>query len=245
MQVSIELSGFKEVVELLDVFQRTHVKFALQESLNKGLAPALKQYEELYIAGIFNNPKPLTTDSPMTSEWANFSSLQINFKHRDKISGGTPPAVYLRPQVTDGPVNVTRMNIALRERGLIGPGDYMKWWGDGRGSAAPSEMTGGFAQRVLASLNSPRGEFFILPRRSEGGENKPRRPRSVVDTGYRGPGLYRYSSANRQVEKVFSVINSVPVVRPKYNWSAERLERVADRVFTEALIDNLDKALRR
>jgi hypothetical protein len=118
VQVSIELSGFKEVVELLDVFQRTHVKFALQESLNKGLAPALREYERGHIERTFNDPVPLTLKAPITTEWANFNSLQINFKHIDQISGGTSPSVYLRPQVTGGQVNVTRLNRALQATGF-------------------------------------------------------------------------------------------------------------------------------
>lgn len=249
MQVSIELSGFKEVVDLLDVFQRTHVKFALQESLNKGLAPALREYERDHIERTFNDPVPLTLKAPITTEWANFQSLQINFKHIDQASGGTPPAVYLRPQVTGGQVNVTRLNRALQAAGLISGNQYLWWWGGGRGPGAPSHMTGAFAQRVKAAVTQEGGEFFILPKqrmepgagdRIRTGGNYLARSRN---TGYIGPGVYR--SKGSQIEQVFKIINNVPSVPAKYDWSAERMQRFAEPVFSEAVINNLDKALRR
>jgi hypothetical protein len=248
VQVSIELSGFKEVVELLDVFQRTHVKFALQESLNKGLAPALREYERGHIERTFNDPVPLTLKAPITTEWANFNSLQINFKHIDQISGGTSPSVYLRPQVTGGQVNVTRLNRALQATGLIGSNQYLWWWGSGRGPAAPSRMTGAFAQRIKAAVTQEGGEFFILPKQrlEPGAAPGIRKGRNYLadrrDTGYVGPGIYR--SRGGQVEQVFKIINNIPTVPAKYDWTADRLRKFAEPVFSEAVIDNLDKALR-
>jgi hypothetical protein len=142
----------------------------LQDSLNKDLAPALKKNETAEIKRVFSDPVPFTQNAPMTTKWANFDDLTINFKLRDQADGGNSPDRYLYPQTQDAgtEIYVTRFSRRLRYQQQITGDEYVMHWGYGIGPGAQARggrVSGGFVSAVLAGLSKDKGASSVGPLR--------------------------------------------------------------------------------
>jgi len=270
MTSGITLKGYEELLKDLSFLQKTQLARVLQDSLNKDLAPALKKNETAEIKRVFSDPVPFTQNAPMTTKWANFDDLSINFKLRDQADGGNSPDRYLYPQTEGGSVYVTRFTRKLRYQGHIDNSQYVMHWGFGIGPGAQARggrVTGGFVQAVLAGLSRDTGgssvgpyrrgsdyaravssynrtPYFILGGKPNqpGDANSRRTRRSGSRTsGFDGPGIYTRQGGDLQ--RVFRILSGVPTVQKRYDWSPERIFKAADPVFTAAVDRRLKAAM--
>jgi hypothetical protein len=267
----IKLTGFKDLLQELTFLQKTQLARVIQDSLNKDLAPALKKNEEGVIRKTFRDPVAFTRNAPMTTEFANFNNLEINFKLRDQADGGNSPDRYLQPQTVGGPVYVTRFTRRLRYENRIDSGEYAMHWGFGIGPGATStngRVTGGFVNSVLAGLG--KGErsaaavgplrkgtdyakainsyesspYFIL------GSKLQRKPQDTGnnrnrsrsrESGFDGPGIYTRKGGD--LRRVFRILSGVPTVAKRYDWSAARIGSAAEPIFRAAVERRLQAAM--
>ena len=236
--ISVQIRGFREITDQLNIFRRAQLPFLLQQSLNRGLAPELRSNEQNYLRSVFPSAVPFTINSPMTSEWASFQSLAINFKHRDMASGGNEPAKYLRPQAEGGPVYITRFNRRLQARNTIRENQYATYW------TARPRLANTTLARILNVLEAGGDEnyFVINPDRRTssprtlGGGGPVRRG---LLAGYRGPGVY--SIASGRLQQVFAIVNRVPAVRRKYDWSEQRITATAEAAFNRSVVNQMQE----
>ena len=243
----INISGFDDVVRNINAIQRSQLKFAASRALNQ-LGFFLRKNEQEFIGQTFNSVVPFTANSPLYTK-STKENLQITFFLRDTAGKGTPPSVYLAPQVTGGPVYVTGFTRKLRYAGLIEDQQYAAHWRPSNGG----KLTGGRLTQILFSLQAAgpglrrqgpptakqAGKFFIINR---GLQKKPKirvgdpfgqKPR----TGYQGPGIYTRQGG--ELEQVIPIYPKPLEVPAKYDWSARRIQGLADKQFSVYLAESL------
>lgn len=255
----INISGFDDVVRNISVMQRSQLKFAVSRALNQ-LGYWLRENEKKEMDMSFKDPVPFTTNAPLYTK-STKENLQITFFLRDRAGKGTPPSVYLYPQVEGGPVYVTGFTRKLRTAGLIEPQEYAAHW------AGPSlqRLTGGRLNQILFSVGAGgpivgkygpptarqakrQGDYFIL------GGKKPRKPmtdkgrgpelrgrfRVASGIGFVGKGIYtRKSGQLQQVIPIYPF--PLEIKNPRYDWSARRIQGLADKQFSVYLTESLAK----
>ena len=166
---------------------------------------------------------------------------------------------YLAPQVYGGQVMVTRFNQRLRRKGIIGQNQFVPYWVSSQPvvrRGAGGKVTPGFLGEVGSSLgylddvekgeNKKTGREYFTLGLDEGGTRtydfkagKPYRD-SRKEDGYEGPGIY-FRRKNTDLALVFRVIDEVPTVAKKYDWSIERLGKVAEKQFSTQVLAGLAK----
>ena len=246
----VNISGFDDVVNRLSAIKTSQLRFVASKSLNE-LAYWLRENERNEIARTFNRVAPFTLNAPLYTK-SDKSNLSITLFLRDTAGKGTPPSVYLYPQVEGGEVYVTGFTRKLRRSGLIGPGEYAAHWA----SKTQGRLTGGRLNQILFGLGAggptlrkqgPRtakqaGVYFIMdgkrkntePNIRVGRKYKPRQ-----GSGYTGPGIYTRSSG--QLEQVIPIYAKPLEVPKKYDWTISRFQRLADDRFRSLLARNLDQ----
>lgn len=248
-EFEIKLKGFQQELDKLELLRTVQIPFILQQALNRGLAPKLRENERKVIAQTFNIANSFTITSPMTTKWANFGDLSINFKHRDQADNGNEPAKYLRPQVEGGPVYLTRFNRRLQYNGVLEGSEYAWYWKD-----RPRNPKGGLLKKIAddiifqrqnpeyegwQGLKSGR-EFLVLGRPSRRTAQARKNNLSVSTRGFRGLGVYRNIGGGK-LEQVFPILKRPVTVPAKYDWGEQRLSAFADTVFVEAVIAQINK----
>jgi hypothetical protein len=243
----VNISGFEDVVRNINAIQRSQLKFAASRALNQ-LGFFLRKNEQEFIAQTFNSVAPFTANSPLYTK-STKENLQITFFLRDTAGKGTPPSVYLAPQVTGGAVYVTGFTRKLRYAGLIEQQQYAAHWRPSNGG----KLTGGRLTQILFSLQAAgpglrrqgpptakqAGKFFILNR----GRNSatvlrtPNRYNRKEGNGYVGPGIY--TREGRQLQQVIPIFPQPLVVPPKYDWTERRIQGLADKQFSVYLAESL------
>jgi hypothetical protein len=254
----MELTSYKKLIEDLSSLKRARLPGVLAGALNR-TATYLKVQEADYMQETFNSAIKFTQNAPMTSKWATKEKLEFNFFLKDEAPKGNAPASYLAPQVTGGPVFVTRFNRRLRRKGIIGMNQFVPYWVSGQPAVrrgANGKVTPGFMQEVAASLgalddigkgkNRKSGKQYFTLGLDEGGARsydfKPGNSYrdSQKEDGYEGPGIY-FRRKNSDLALVFRVIDDVPTVAPKYEWNEARLGPIAEKQFTSQVLSGLSK----
>ena len=245
----INISGFDDVVRNISVMQKSQLKFAASRALNQ-LGFFLRQNEREVIAKTFNSVVPFTENAPLYTR-STKENLQITFFLRDTAGKGTPPSVYLAPQVTGGQVYVTGFTRKLRYAGLIEKEQYAAHW---RPSNGP-KLTGGRLTQILFSLQAAgpglrrqgpptakqAGKYFVLNRdlqkqpKVRVGRPYGQKPRN----GYQGPGIYTRQGG--QLEQVIPIFPRPLEVPAKYDWTARRIQGLADKQFSVYLAESIAK----
>jgi len=256
--VTRQLGDFDRLIKDISLFKRARLPGVLAGALNR-TATYLKVQEADYMGDTFNSAGKLTRSAPMTSKWAKKERLEFNFFLRDDATKGNAPANYLAPQVYGGQVMVTRFNKRLRRKGVIGENQFVPYWVSSQPvvrRGAGGKVTPGFLQEVASSLgalddikkgkNKKTGREYFTLGLDEGGTRtydfKPGNPYrdSQKEDGYEGPGIY-FRRKNTDLALVFRVIDEVPTVEKKYDWSIERLGRVAKKQFSTQVLAGLSK----
>jgi hypothetical protein len=247
MGVTVNITGFNDVVNKLNAIKTSQLPFAASKSLNE-LGYWLRENEKKEMAQTFNRLVPFTQNAPLYTK-SDKSRLQITFFLRDRAGKGTPPSVYLYPQVEGGEVYVTGFTRKLRRSGIIGPNEYAAHWA----SKTQGRLTGGRLNQILFGLGAggptlrkqgPRtaqqaGVYFVMGGKKNrtlsiriGKKYKPKR-----EEGFIGPGIYtRKSGSLEQVIPIYPKPLSIPA---KYDWKAPRIQGLADTRFREFLSRNI------
>jgi hypothetical protein len=245
----INISGFDDVVRNISVMQRSQLKFAASRALNQ-LGHWLRENEKKEIAQTFNSVVPFTQNSPLYTK-STKENLQITFFLRDTAGKGTPPSVYLSPQVTGGDVYVTGFTWRLRDKGLLNGSEYAAHWATRSGQ----KLTAGRLTQILFAVGAVenasyrkkqpsearrtkiRGMYFVIPFKGNTPTEvkKPGRFRPIN----RYPGIYQNTgSGAEQIIPFYKKPISVPA---KYDWSARRIQGLADKQFSVYLTESLAK----
>lgn len=255
----INIKGYEQAVKDINAIQRSQLKFVVSKSLNE-LGYWLRKNEQREMDMSFKDPVPFTINAPLYTK-SDKSNLQITFFLRDQAGKGTPPAVYLYPQVEGGPVYVTGFTRKLRTAGLIKDQEYAAHW------AGPSlqRLTGGRLNQILFSVGASgptvgkygpptsrqsrsQGKYFILgqkdPRKlmNDRGRSAELKGRYRVkrEDGFTGKGIY-----TRQGGQLELVIPIYPypfeVKNPRYDWKAGRIQGLADKQFSTFFAGNLSQ----
>ena len=246
---TINISGYQDIVNRLNAIKRSQLKFIVSKSLNE-LGYWLKQNEAEEMKATFNSLSAFTKRAPLYTK-STKENLQITFFLRDTAGKGTPPSVYLEPQVSGSEVYVTGFTRKLRRSGLISDPQYAAHWASKTGQ----KLTGGRLNQILFGLGAsgptlrkqgPRtakqaGMYFIEDRSKpnaatiiKGRKYKPKRER-----GYIGPGIYTRKSG--QLEQLIPIYPKPLTVPAKYDWKAQRIQGLADKQFTVFMEANLAK----
>lgn len=243
----VNISGFEDIVSKLNALKTSQLRFAASKSLNE-LGYWLRENEKEEMARTFNSLTEFTRNAPLYTK-SDKGNLSITFFLRDTAGKGTPPSVYLYPQVQGDEVYVTGFTRKLRRSGLIGPTEYAAHWA----SKTQGRLTGGRLNQILFHVGAsgptlrkqgPRtarqaGMHFIL------GAGKNRDPNIIIgkkykpkrETGYIGPGIYTRKSG--ELEQVIPIYPKPLKVPAKYDWTARRFQGLANNRFRELLIKNL------
>lgn len=244
MPQSITVTGLQEALDALTVFQRARIPGSTAWALNQ-FAFWLRENEQKTIEQVFNRKNNFTVNAPLYTK-ATKEKPSMTFFLRDLAPRGQSPDRYLEPQVSGGEVYVTRFSLALRRRNLIDSGDYALHWADTNYNATP-----GFIAKVLAALGNTgpvasgrnyardvarRKQFFILGRERTGGSANATKG-SPRDTGFRGYGIYTTKGGKNDL--VFRILRKVPTVPKKYDWTEERMTRLANERLPKSLLDKL------
>jgi hypothetical protein len=253
--VTRQLGDFNKLIENISMFKRARLPGVLAGALNR-TATYLKVQEADYMGDTFNSAGKLTRSAPMTSKWAKKEKLEFNFFLRDDATKGNAPANYLAPQVYGGQVMVTRFNKRLRRKGVIGENQFVPYWVSSQPvvrRGAGGKVTPGFLQQVASSLgglddikkgkNKKTGREYFTLGLDEGNRTYDFRvgdpyQDSQKEDGYEGPGIY-FRRKNSDLALVFRVIDKVPTVAKKYDWSIDRLRKVAEKQFSTQVLVGL------
>jgi len=255
--VTRQLGDFNKLIENISMFKRARLPGVLAGALNR-TATYLKVQEADYMGDTFNSAGKFTRSAPMTSKWAKKEKLEFNFFLKNEAPKGNAPADYLAPQVYGGQVMVTRFNKRLRRKGVIGANQFVPYWVSSQPvvrRGAGGGVSPGFLQEVASSLgalddikkgkNKKTGRAYFTLGLDEGGRTydfkagDPYRD-SKKEDGYEGPGIY-FRRKNTDLALVFRVIDEVPTVAKKYDWSIGRLGKVAEKQFSTQVLAGLAK----
>lgn len=244
---TININGYQDIVNRLDAIKRSQLKFVVSKSLND-LAYWLKQNEVEEMKATFNRLSTFTKRAPLYLK-STKENLQITFFLRDTAGKGTPPSLYLEPQVSGSEVYVTGFTRKLRRAGLISDPQYAAHWASKTGQ----KFTGGRLNQILFGLGAsgptlskqgPRtakqaGMYFIEDRSkpNEATITKGRKYKPKREQGYIGPGIYTRKSG--QLEQVIPIYPKPLKVPAKYDWTQRRFQGLADDRFKELLTKNL------
>lgn len=242
----ININGYEQAVKEINAIQRSQLKFVVSKSLNE-LGYWLRENEKKQISQTFNSVVPFTLNAPLYTK-SDKQNLQITFFLRDTAGKGTPPAVYLQPQVAGGEVYVTGFTRKLRYAGLLQGTEYAAHW---RPSNGP-KLTGGRLNAILFGVGAsgptlrkqgPRtakqaSQYFILKRNENEASVRRGKPyRRKEGNGYVGPGIYtRQGGDLQQLIPIFPRPLSVPT---KYDWTERRIQGLADKQFSVFFADNI------
>ena len=243
----VNISGFEDVVSKLNALKTSQLRFAASKSLNE-LGYWLRENEKEEMARTFNSLTEFTRNAPLYTK-SDKGNLSITFFLRDTAGKGTPPSVYLYPQVQGDEVYVTGFTWRLREKGILRGTEYAAHWATMNGK----KLTGGRLTQILFAVGAVqnasyrkkqpsearqakiRGMYFVVPFKGDTPTEvkKPRRFRPIK----RYPGIYQNTgSGAEQIIPFYKKPISVPA---KYDWTARRFQGLADNRFRELLIKNL------
>lgn len=246
MPQTVKVTGLQEALDSLTVFQRSRIPGSTAWALNQ-FGFWLRENEQKHIQSTFDRKNTFTINAPLYTK-ATKEKLSMTFFLRDQAARGQSPDRYLQPQVDGGNVYVTRFTSALRRRNIIDAEDYALHWADTNYRATP-----GFIAKVLASLGNVgpvrsgssyardvkgKQQFFILGR-ERGGTKNFDGPSKARDTGFRGYGIYTRKGGRNDL--VFRVLRKVPKVPRKYDWTLDRMQRLADERLPKLLLDKLSE----
>ena len=247
MPKSITVTGLQEALDDLTIFQRVRIPGSVLWSLSE-FGKILRENEQQVIRSTFNRSNNFTVNAPLYKKPTR-DNPRLLFFLRDVAAGGISPDRYLAPQVDGGEVYVTRFSRALRRAGAIAPGEYVFHWGNDKYRPTPS-----FISALTSALGRSSGpiksgrqyarnlkstqKYFILDKRgSSGAKVAIKSPRRYVDDGYQGPGIY--TRRGNKNELVYRILDHVPTVAPKYDWSEERMAKLADQYVPDLLLKKL------
>lgn len=235
MAQTVKITGLQEALDSLTVFQRARIPGSTAWALNQ-FAVWLRQHEQQRIQYTFDKTNAFTRNAPLF-KLATKENPSVLFFLRDNAPGGNSPDRYLEPQVSGGPVYVTRFSRALRRSGAINASDYVVHWNEGGPKPTP-----GFISAITSALTRSIGptrsgaqyarnlrsanKFFILgkERSTTRTYKQPGRPRT--DTGYKGYGIYQRKG--NKLDLVYPILRRVPTVPAKYDWNLERMTQLAE-----------------
>jgi hypothetical protein len=126
MNVNIQITGLKEVIDNLDDMAKRQVPFALKNALNN-TAEMVKTYEKMKMKTMLDRPTPHALRT-LVIEYAKKNNLEASIMFTDKennLFGGTPGANFMFPQVEGGIRNQKRFEHALQYRGILPQGMYV------------------------------------------------------------------------------------------------------------------------
>lgn len=245
----VNIKGFDDVVRNINAIQRSQLKFAASRALNQ-LGFWLRKNEREEIARTFNSVVPFTENSPLYTK-STKENLSITFFLRDTAGKGTPPSVYLAPQVTGGPVYVTGFTWNLRNTGILQGEQYAAHWATKSGQ----KLTGGRLTQILFAVGAVenasnrkrqpsearkakiRGMYFVIPFKGSTPTDAKKPGRFTPINRY--PGIYQNTgSGAEQIIPFYKKPISVPA---KYDWTARRIQRLADKQFSVYLAESIGK----
>lgn len=247
MPKSITVTGLQEALDDLTIFQRVRIPGSVLWSLSE-FGKILRENEQQVIRSTFNRSNNFTVNAPLYKKPTR-DNPRLLFFLRDVAAGGISPDRYLAPQVDSGEVYVTKFSRALRRAGAIAPGEYVFHWGNDKYRPTPSFISAltSALGRSIGPIKSGRQyarnlksaqKYFILDKR---GSSRPqdaiKTPRRYVDDGYQGPGIY--TRRGNKNELVYRVLQNVPQVPAKYDWSEERMTKLADQYVPDLLLKKL------
>jgi hypothetical protein len=225
---AVKITGLQEAIDGLTIFQRARLKGSIVWSLNQ-FAVWLRKREQEQIQYTFDKTNAFTRNAPLF-RLATKEKPSVLFFLRDNAPGGNSPDRYLAPQVTGGPVYVTRFSRALRRSGAIGPNQYAIHWDNPTYKPTPafiSALTSALARnagpvpsgRKYARNIKARSEYFI----KHANDDQPN------FFGDRGPaiGIMKRKGRN-SLDLVYRILAAPPAVGGKYEWTEKRMALLAE-----------------
>ena len=115
--------NIREVEDMLRHVEKWMVPYAASTALSRTAYEAA-QAEGQKSGGVFDRPTPFTRKSVLYRK-ATADNLTYRIFVRDEASrSGTPPALYLRPQVKGGPRRPKPFELLLRRAGVMHPDEF-------------------------------------------------------------------------------------------------------------------------
>ena len=225
----VTVTGLQEALDSLTVFQRVHIPGSVVWTLNKFVVE-LREHEKQRIQYTFNKTNAFTRNSPLF-KLATKESPRTTFFLRDNAPGGNSPDRYLSPQVTSGPIYVTRFSRALRRSQVIGSDQYVMHWANPRYKPTPGFVSS-LKSALTRSVGPVRGgrqyarnvkavsQYFIRYKGDEQGNlfNEPTGPATAI---------FKRVGRNK-LDLVYSILKKPPTVAKKYDWTLQRMSLMAE-----------------
>jgi hypothetical protein len=232
---TVTVTGLQEALDSLTVFQRVRIPGSIAWSLNK-FAVWLREQEKQRLTYTFDKYNAFTLNAPLF-KLATKQNPRMIFFLRDNAAGGNSPDRYLEPQVSGGPVYVTRFSRALRRAGAIQGQEYVVHWDKGTRKATP-----GFISSLVSALTTQTGpikkgaqyarnlrsqnKYFIVDETQPRTRSYKASSKSKGDSGYRGYGIY--TKKGNKLDLVYHILKKPPTVKGKYDWNFERMSKLAE-----------------
>jgi hypothetical protein len=246
---TVTVKGLQEQLDALTVFQRVRIPGSVAWSLNE-FGFILRKNEQDLIQQTFTKKNKFTVNSPLFKKPTK-ENPKLVFFLRDNAPNGNSPDRYLEPQVSGGEVYVTRLSRALQpsRSGPLNAGEYVLHWGNPKYKPTP-----GFISSLVSALGQgtgpmksgaryarnlrARGKYFIEDRSDKGKKTEIRKAaKPRLQDGYQGRGIYTYRG--KKLDLVYRILRKPPTVPAKYDWSEQRMQRLADQHVPKLLLGKL------
>jgi hypothetical protein len=244
---SITVTGLQQALDDLTVFQRARIPGSVLWTLSE-FGKILRENEQQVIRSTFNRANNFTVNAPLYKKPTK-ENPRLLFFLRDIAAGGISPDRYLAPQVDGGEVYVTKFSRALRRAGAIAPSEYVFHWGNDKYKPTPSFISAltsvlgrnsgpvKSGRQYARNLRSTQRYFILDKRDMSGPKNAVNSRRRYSDNGYDGPGIY--TRKGKKLDLVYRILKNVPIVPPKYDWTEERMSKLADQYVPDLLLNKL------
>jgi hypothetical protein len=223
---TVTVTGLQEALDSLTVFQRSRIPGSIAWSLNK-FAVWLREQEKQRLTYTFDKYNAFTLNAPLF-KLATKQNPRMIFFLRDNAPGGNSPDRYLEPQVSGGPVYVTRFSRALQRSGAIGKGptpelgQYVMHWGTSKFKPTP-----GFISALTSALAVPSGPIKSGRQYARNVKAKSDFFIKRADKG-QGPAIGIFKRKGKGLERVYAILKQAPNVKAKYDWNFERMSKLAE-----------------
>ncbi len=246
MQISVR-GDVKNLTRRLRAIHEKQIPFATAQAINavlKTSAPAVQKHMQL----VFDRPTNWTLNSYRVLKWANKRDLvgAVGFKDMDYKGGpggkeSSAAGNYLKPLMYGQPRQAKGIEGLLRNRGLIGPGEFI----------VPSKhqavdrfgnVSRGVIQKISANLQATADEYSRTPK---GGARKGKKKAEYFFTrqGVRGARLTAiWHRAGQQAIPAFIVVSGAPQYRKRFS-PTKVVQRELNKRFAKEFESAMAKAI--
>jgi hypothetical protein len=217
---TVKVTGLQSALDSLTVFQRARIPGSVAWALNSFVVQ-LRKEEQQRLTYVFDKTNAFTRNSPLFKLATKQNPRALLFL-RDNAPNGNSPDRYLEPQVSGGPVYVTRFSRALRRSGAIDDGQYAVHFGNPKYKPTPS-----FISALTSALARPSGP--IKSGRQYARNLKVGRDFFIKrENNGKGKATAIFQRKGKDLSFVYGILSRPPSVPAKYDWTLERMTAMAE-----------------